>query len=57
MDHKKISAIKNGQIPLYHYFNKIIKGPRTSFQSAVFGRKHARNVCHNSTLVFDKISF
>ena len=28
-----MSAIKNGQISLYCHFNKIIKGPGTSFQS------------------------
>ena len=27
-----MSSIKNGQISLYFYFNKIIKGPGTSFR-------------------------
>ena len=28
-----MSTIKNGQISLYYHFNKIIKGPGTSFHS------------------------
>ena len=37
-------TIKNGQILLYCHFNKIIKGPGTSFQSPAFSQKHAKNV-------------
>ena len=35
-----MSTIKNGQVSLYFYFNKIIKGPGTSFQSPVKNNKH-----------------
>ena len=42
---------------LYRHFNKTIKELGTSFQSPAFNQKHARNVCHYSTLVFDQISF
>ena len=49
-----MSAIKNGQITLYCCFNKIIKGPGTSFQSPALNQKHVRNVC---TVVFDQIFF
>ena len=39
-----MSTIKNGQILLYCYFNKIIliKGPGTSFQSPALNQKHVR---------------
>ena len=40
-----MSTIKNGQISLYCYFNKITKGPGTSFQSPALSQKHVRNVC------------
>ena len=48
-----MSTIKKGQIYLNYHFNnyhfdKIIKGPGTSFQSAVMGQKRARNVCHTA---------
>ena len=43
-----MSTIKNGQISLYCQFNKIIKGPWTSFQSPALSQKHARNVCHTA---------
>ena len=46
-----MSTIKNGQILLYCCFNKIIKGPGTSFQSPALSQKYVRNACH--TLVFD----
>ena len=42
-----MSAIKNGHISLHCHFNKIIKGPGTSFQSPVLSQKH-RNVCHTA---------
>ena len=41
-----VSTIKNGQISLYWHFDKIIKGPGTSFQSPASSKKHVRNVCH-----------
>ena len=39
------------------HFNKIIKGPGTTFQSPPLSQKHVRNVFFDSTLVFDQISF
>ena len=51
-----MSTIKNNQILLYCYFNKIIKEPGTSFQSPEFSQKHVRNVLSYSTLVFDQNS-
>ena len=41
-----MSAIKNGQILIYSYYNKIIKEPGTSFQSVALSQKHVKNVCH-----------
>ena len=39
-------ATKNGHIDTkYFYFNKIIKGPGTSFQSLVLSQKHVKYVC------------
>ena len=35
-----MSTIKNDQILLYCHFNKIRKGPGTSFQSPEFSQKH-----------------
>ena len=43
-----MSTIKNGQIPVYCNFNKIIKGPETSSQSPAWSQKHVRNVCHTA---------
>ena len=40
--------MKNGQILLYCRFNKIIKGPGTSFQSPALNQKHIRNVYHTA---------
>ena len=40
--------MKNGQISLYCHFNKIIKGPGTSFQSPALNLRHIRNVCHTA---------
>ena len=37
-----MSTIKNGQIRPYYHFNKIIKGPGTSFQSPSLSQKHVR---------------
>ena len=47
-----MSTIQNGQISLYCYFNKIIKGPGTSFQSPALSQKHVRNVCHTALTKF-----
>ena len=35
-----MSTIKNGQILLYCPFNKIIKGPETTFWASVLSQKH-----------------
>ena len=43
-----MSTIKNGQIFLYCYFNKIIKETGTTFQSPAFSQKHVRNVFHTA---------
>ena len=43
-----MSTTKNGQIPRYYNFTKIIKGPGTSFQSPALSQKHVRNVCHTA---------
>ena len=37
-------------------FNKITKGPGTSFQSPALNQKHVRNVYHTAH-IFDQISF
>ena len=53
-------TIKNGQILLYCYFNKIIKGPGTSFQSPVLNQKHVRNIRLQAYLIkflFECIEF
>ena len=41
-------TIKNDQILLYCHFNKMVKGPGTSFQSPVLSQKHVRNICHTA---------
>ena len=46
-----MSVIKNGQNSLYRHFNKIIKGPGTSFQSPALTQKHVRIVCHTPNLI------
>ena len=43
-----MSTIKNGQISPYCHFNKIIKGPGTSFQSPALSQKNVRNYCHTA---------
>ena len=43
-----MSTIKNGKISLYCHFNKIIKQPRTCFQSPALRQKHIKNVCHTA---------
>ena len=46
--HLKISksTINNDQTLMYSIFNKIIKGPGTSFQIPALKQKHVRNVYH-----------
>ena len=53
---KLVSAktIKNSQVSLYCHFNKIIKWPGTSFQSATLTQKHIRNVCQTAQLYLTK---
>ena len=46
---KKANAtIKNDQISLYWFFNKIMKGPGISFRSPALSPNHVRNVCHTA---------
>ena len=52
-----MSTIKNGQMLLYYYFNKIKKEPGTSFQSPAFSQKHGRNVCHTAHYYLTKFHF
>ena len=49
--------MKNGQISLYCHFNKIIKGPGTSFQSPALNQKHIRNVCQTAHEYLTKFHF
>ena len=42
-----MSTTKDDQILLY-YFNKIIKGPGTSFQSPAMSQEYVRNACHTA---------
>ena len=39
-----MTTMKNSQILSYFHLNKIIKGPRTSFQSQALAQKHVENV-------------
>ena len=50
-------TIKNGQGLLNCHFNKIIKGPATSFQSRALSQKYVRNGCHTVHLYFAKFHF
>ena len=50
-------TIKNDQISLYRHFNKIIKGPVTSFQSPALSQKHVRNICHTAQQYLGKFHF
>ena len=43
-----MSTITHGQILLYCHFNKIMKGPGTSFQAPALNQKHVRDVCHTA---------
>ena len=52
-----MSNIKNDQILLYFRFNKIIKGPRTSFQSPALTQNHFRNASHTGHQYFTKFPF
>ena len=49
--------MKNGQISLYCHFNKIIKGPGTSFQSPALNQKHIKNVCQTAHEYLTKFHF
>ena len=52
-----MSTIKNGQSSLYCYFNKIITGPGTNFQSPALSQKHVRNICHTAYQYLTKFHF
>ena len=52
-----MSTINNGQTLLCSHFNKIIKGPGTSFQSPALSQKHVRNLCHTAHWYFIKFYF
>ena len=52
-----MTTIKNIQVLLYYHFNKIIKGPGTSFPSAAFSLKTYYKCFSHNKLVFDQISF
>ena len=41
----------------YCHFDKIIKGPGTSFQSPALSQKHVRNVCHTPHYYLTKFHF
>ena len=50
-------TIKNCQISLYYYFNKIMKEAGTSFQFPVQSQKHFRNVCLTAYQYLTKFLF
>ena len=50
-------TIKNSQILPYCHFNKIIKGPGTSFQSPALSQKHVRNTCQTAHQYLTKFHF
>ena len=52
-----MSTIKNGEISLYFYFNKIMNGPGTNFQSPALSQQHIRNVCHTAHKYLTKFHF
>ena len=52
-----MSTIKNGEISLYFYFNKIMNGPGTNFQSPALSQQHVRNVCHTAHKYLTKFHF
>ena len=52
-----MSTIKNDHISLYCHFNKIVKGPETSFQFPALSQKHVRNICHTVHLHLTKFHF
>ena len=52
-----MSTVKNGQVSPYCHFNKIIKGPGTSFQSSALNQKHFRKVCHLARYYLTKTHF
>ena len=52
-----MSTVENGKILLYCHFNKIIKGPGTSFPSRALSQKYVRNVCHTAHQYLTKFHF
>ena len=52
-----MSTIKNDQISLYCNFNKVIKGPGTTFQSPSLSQKHVGNICHTAHQFLTKFHF
>ena len=52
-----MSTIENDQISPYCRFNKIIKGPGTSFQSPNIESKTGYKYLSDSKLIFDQVSF
>ena len=52
-----MSSIKNDQISLHSHFDKIIKGPWTSFQSPALSQKHVRNIFHTANQFLIKFHF
>ena len=52
-----MSTIKNGHILPYCQFNKIIKGPGTSFQSPALSKKHNRSICQATHYYLTKFYF
>ena len=51
-----MSTIKNGSILLY-FFNKIMKGPETSFQSPALSQNYVGNACHTAHQYLTKFHF
>ena len=49
--------MKNDWISLYCCFDKIIKGPETSFQFAALSQNHVRNIWHRAHYYLTKFHF
>ena len=52
-----VNYIKNSQISLYFHFNKLIKGPGTTFKSPALSQKHVRNICHTANQYLTEFHF
>ena len=52
-----MSTIKNDQILLYCCFNKIIKGPGTSYRFPALRKKHDKSLCHTAHYYLTKFHF